>query len=259
MKQAILNDNDIHNIIIISDNFQFNCQDSGIGNVNYGSDLIREIVSRCDEMKKYNMEFMSAKNKDYVYGGSGKEEMLVCFPIKDADGSRTLATMIYVLNFDRIDKICKRQQLWEQYGCYLIDGKGKLFYAPSSTFPCPEYDWSPESATNEIDNMMLLSFAKIEANNWRVAYQIDLSEIRKQLETIRHFTVITSIIAIFLVIIISVYIGWKCTRSVRTLSDSMKKFGEGEFYIQVDENSGYEEIDILNKNFNHMAQQIDNL
>lgn len=37
MKQAILNDNDIHNIIIISDNFQFNCQDSGIGNVNYGS------------------------------------------------------------------------------------------------------------------------------------------------------------------------------------------------------------------------------
>ena len=93
----------------------------------------------------------------------------------------------------------------------------------------------------------------------RVAYQIDLSEIRKQLETIRHFTVITSIIAIFLVIIISVYIGWKCTRSVRTLSDSMKKFGEGEFYIQVDENSGYEEIDILNKNFNHMAQQIDNL
>ncbi len=57
MKQAILNDNDIHNIIIISDNFQFNCQDSGIGNVNYGSDLIREIVSRCDGMKKYNMEF----------------------------------------------------------------------------------------------------------------------------------------------------------------------------------------------------------
>ena len=107
--------------------------------------------------------------------------------------------------------------------------------------------------------MMLLSFAKIEANNWKVAYQIDLSEIKKQLATIRHFTVITSIIAISLVIFISVYIGWKCTRSVRTLSDSMKKFGEGEFYIQVDENSGYEEIDILNKNFNHMAQQIENL
>ena len=78
MKQAILNDNDIHNIIIISDNFQFNCQDSGIGNVNYGSDLIREIVSRCDEMKKYNMEFLSAKNKDYVYGGSGKEDTKAC-------------------------------------------------------------------------------------------------------------------------------------------------------------------------------------
>ncbi len=97
--------------------------------------------------------------------------MLVCFPIKDADGSKTLATMIYVLNFDRIDKICKRQQLWEQYGCYLIDGKGKLFYAPSSTFPCPDYDWSPEKCNHEIDNMMLLSFAKIEANNWKVAYQ----------------------------------------------------------------------------------------
>lgn len=259
MKQAILNDNDIHNIIIISDNFQFNSQDSGIGNVNYGSDMIQEIVSRCEEMKKYNMEFLSAKNSDYVYGGSSKEEMLVYFPIKDVDGRTTLASMIYVLNFDRIDKICKRQQIWEQYGCYLIDGKGDLFYAPSTAFEYPDYDWSPERATAQIDGPMLLSFAKIEANNWRVAYQIDLSEITRQLEQLRHFTVITSIIAIILVIIISIYIGWKCTRSVKSLSDSMKKFGEGKLYIQVNEDCGYEEIDSLNRNFNHMAQQIDNL
>ena len=88
MKQAILNDNDIHNIIIISDNFQFNCQDSGIGNVNYGSDLIREIVSRCDEMKKYNMEFCRRKTKTTSMEEAEKRRCWSASPLRMRTGAR---------------------------------------------------------------------------------------------------------------------------------------------------------------------------
>lgn len=261
MRQIILYDNDIQDIVIISENFKMNCLDTGNNIINYKSKVIKDILEDSARMRKYDIEFLSVKNEEYNYGGYEKEEMLIYFPIKDMVGEETIATMIYIFSFDRINEMTQKEEIWKRYKVYLIDEQGELFYEPAidSNMELPLVDWSNNEDISILEEDKILSYAKIEAINWRIGYQIDLSEIRESLKPIGKFSIGISIVAILVAIYLSIYIGYRCTMPIRKLSESMKKIGNGNFHIQVSAENSYEEINNLNKSFNTMVQEIDRL
>lgn len=136
--------------------------------MNYGSDLIREIVSRCDEMKKYNMEFCRRKSKDYVYGGSGKGGDVVSASPLGCGTGQDAGHDDLRLNFDRIDKIiCSQGSSCVGNAAVPIDGRANCFMA--TAFPCPVTTGVRKvQKANEIDSQHSSFLYQIEANNWKV-------------------------------------------------------------------------------------------
>lgn len=265
MSQVIIFNNDIKDIIILSDSFNNSSKhNKGINynsnhnqGVNYNSNIIKNIIEDSKNMSKYDVQFLSISEKDYLYGGENQQNMLVYFPIKEANGKDTIATVVYSLEFDKINKICRRNDLAREYSCYLIDENKDLFYAPYADFKFEKDDWNFEKNTTTLKSKEVLSYCKVPSTNWYVGYKIDFSEINDRLLSIKRMTTIVSLVAIISTVSISIFIGYKATKPIKILSKAMKKAEKGDFQTAVEDVSGFEEIDTLYRRYNEMINKID--
>ncbi len=111
----------------------------------------------------------------------------------------------------------------------------------------------------QMDNVTYSVYAgESISNGWRLVLAVPKNYIWSDIRSLRTFTIIFSLVVFFLAVGFSVITGKSISRPVKQLSDSMEKFGQGDFDVSCQVNTD-DELAVLGNTFNQMVQDIQTL
>ncbi|MCD7956280.1 MAG: sensor histidine kinase [Lachnospiraceae bacterium] len=93
------------------------------------------------------------------------------------------------------------------------------------------------------------------ANGWKLVLAIPESYFLADIQRLQIFMTVLLIVTCLLAIGLVVFVGKGITRPITSLSEAMKKFGQGDFEVSC-EAEGEDEIAVLTKSFNQMVSDI---
>lgn len=131
--------------------------------------------------------------------------------------------------------------------------------APNITIPATDEDHKSDSLTLVgTDNKKYLAiYDSLETNSdWKVVAAIPTENLIKQAASIRSLTIVTSIIAAILAIIIGIVVMWSIGKPLYQLTQLMQKGAKGDLTVRSSLKKRSDEIGLLSRNFNEMMEQI---
>ncbi len=107
-------------------------------------------------------------------------------------------------------------------------------------------------------NKALVSYISMTEPSWRVVTYISLKQLYKDIDMLRQWIILLSIISVFIVSVLGLYMSVDIISPINRLVKGMKKVQQGTALVdvKVDRN---DELGFLNKTFNEMAKEINHL
>lgn len=108
------------------------------------------------------------------------------------------------------------------------------------------------------ENKALVSYVSMSDPKWRVVTYISLDQLYKEINTLRQWIIVLSIISVLILSVLGLYISFDFINPINRLVKGMKKVQKGQGVVDLDEDRG-DELGFLNKTFNEMAKEINHL
>ena len=145
----------------------------------------------------------------------------------------------------------------------ICDNTGKVMYNYNNMLPdnikeiLPDIVKSTSSIASKLTDKggFYIFSREMTTNNWTLLQIVNESFTYNRVLYMRNQFMIISLIFLVIFIGITYLISFGTTRSIKTLEAGMKKFGEGDFDVEVKAN-GSDEISELTMKFNKMVKQI---
>jgi two-component system, sensor histidine kinase YesM len=177
---------------------------------------------------------------------------------------------LLIVNYqeDFFQKIFKKNLLVDGSYFFIITKEGQIVshQDKSKLGKTVKYDWLPKAFENEsgtdfleIDGKkMLVCYDKLKTNDWMSVMVIPYDKmLNKILTSIRAYTLYLAALLIVIAILISYFISSMITKPINKITTAIKKTGEGNFDLALQEEEG--EFNELIKRYNRMNEKIQKL
>lgn len=158
------------------------------------------------------------------------------------------------------------------YG-FLMDSKGVILSHPDQKLVNTNYRDNPATAELMSDMLgkesgskhynadgvqKLMLYKKIPSTGWVLGLSVNNAVVYKELTTIRIKYAVFILIALLFVAFIAFYISMRLTKPIKSLTGNSIKMSQGDLTVKA-EVSGKDEIAILSRSFNQMAESLKDL
>lgn len=104
----------------------------------------------------------------------------------------------------------------------------------------------------------LVSYVSVQEPSWRIITYISLNQLYKEINLLRNWIIILSVISVSLLSIFGLLISFDLISPINRLVKGMKKIQKGQWVVNMAEDRG-DELGFLSKTFNEMTKEIDHL
>ncbi|MCL7748477.1 sensor histidine kinase [Halalkalibacter alkaliphilus] len=125
-----------------------------------------------------------------------------------------------------------------------------------------EFNLSSEekaSIQNVYGQRQLVSISKSESTGWTFVYTVPLDKMASAMQNTPNIILITLLIIVVSIVIIVPWITNRFVKPILDLKQFMLRVEKGDLHVRAPEMSGNDEIFHLNRSFNNMVEQIDEL
>lgn len=184
------------------------------------------------------------------------------------NGILTQGILLIDVNFNSINKLCKKATIGKIGYIYIIDSDGNIIYHPQQNLIYAglkhenNENISKYSYTNFFegsgDSKHLVTIKPINYIGWKVVGIFHMNELVASKNEVMRYSVWILLLSIIFLAIIFIFISAKITKPIRQLEESMKKVEEGSFDVNVSI-KGEDEVVHLANTFNMMVNKIKQL
>ena len=260
LKEKISNhtvsNSNIKNITFYSGHYNFTLHTNSEEIIDYSSHAMQKVIQTTNSAKYISIHFLPIKKSDYMYTKSNDQDLLIYFPIKDIyDNDRTLGTVLIQYNFKKLVEICSKAKITNGSYVFLLDTMMQPIVTVNNS------DSLKATSLEELRKSKNVLFMEknIASVSWKLLYVIDLNKIRDGTKIIRKLTVGLISVSVLISILISVYIGYSLTKALNLMRNYMLQFGSGKLDLRIHDHFDTEELQVLSKGFNEMADQMQTL
>ncbi|MCX7711209.1 MAG: sensor histidine kinase [Clostridia bacterium] len=108
------------------------------------------------------------------------------------------------------------------------------------------------------ENNVLFSYVSMKDPSWRVVTYISLPQLYKEINMLRQWIILLSVISVVILSTLGLYIAVDFINPINRLVKGMKKVQKGEGIVGIEIDRG-DELGFLHKTFNEMAKEINHL
>ena len=179
-----------------------------------------------------------------------------------------LGILLVDLNFNIIEDLCKNIHQGKSGYIFIVDESGKIIYHPDqqliySNLKAEMIDKVITIADgsfviNDNDIKKIYTIKSLNDPRWKIVGVTYLNELIEKKDRIQFYYLFLSIISIFIIVIISIFISRKISKPIKDLRSSIKEVENGNFDIDINIQST-NEIGELEKDFKIMIFKIKDL
>lgn len=179
-----------------------------------------------------------------------------------------LGILLVDLNFNIIEDLCKNIHQGKNGYFFIVDESGRIIYHPEQQLIYSNLktemidkvititDGSFVISDNDIKKIYTIK--SLNDTGWKIVGVTYLNELIENRSKIQFYYILLSIISIFIIIIISIFISRKISKPIKDLRSSIKEVENGNFDIDINIQST-NEIGELEKDFKIMILKIKDL
>jgi len=182
---------------------------------------------------------------DYYYNPDAANLVIsLVVPVKNRFGLPQGSKIMIDIKADSVDKLLQAFERNVKAHLQIRSVDGKILLQSSASYAA-----SPED---------IVWSGKIEPEGWIVEASIPRSEFYRSSGVILKYSLLVAVAALLFGVLMAGFFSFRLTRPIKKLAQSMRRFGEGELFIQTPVHSS-DEMGFLSQSFNLMTGQIQEL
>ena len=187
--------------------------------------------------------------------------------IIDPVEGKEIGVLFVDLNYHSISDLAENVDLGQKSYIYIMDDNGDIVYHPKQQLIYSGI-WHEESegilgSTKETGNWelngKLYSITSSKMTGWTVVGVTDMNEMLTETRSVVNLYYIIAMCLIGVAMLLAVLLSGRITRPLRKLQGSMQSVKDGNFDVQISEDSSQDEIGDLTSSFKRMINEIEQL
>lgn len=260
LKKIVFSRQEIQSICLISSGGDFYSADNNSRKISIKEE-IREVKDDIHIKARSNMGkaiwFVDAD-------GQTAENVYFARTIYNKDNFREIGLMVIMFKKDNIKTLFNDLPTVDIPEIAVISSENELIASRDQSI---DYIFEPEiqrhiteprGAFIDRKEEVLVSYVSMEEPAWRIISYVPLNQLYKEINLLRNWIIILSIISVSLLSVFGLLISFDLISPINRLVRGMKKIQKGQWEVNMDEDRG-DELGFLSKTFNEMSKEIDHL
>jgi two-component system sensor histidine kinase YesM len=201
---------------------------------------------------------------------SGFPVISLIVPIIGIDGMTNIGKLVVELQLSEIDRTFNKSTLGTSGEFFIVSSDDVIVYHPNQDWlGLPREQTSLASIDlnqneevtiqNWQDKKMLVSSSQSSITNWKIFSFVPFEEMAGGLNAARNSTVYALMVILMLIILLVPKLSHHFVEPIVQLGKLMQKVSKGDFQTKALAAPGRDEVQQLNRNFNKMVTQLDDL
>lgn len=243
--------------------------DASTGARNAASAKEKMIFDTADSLNGKPLWFpVEKQSKDFIQINSSKK-IAMCRVIKDINFDKHVGYLILFINEKTIQNMYLNNIQDDTESIMISDNKGNLISGYGGNILAEDRDRKMLNnlvekekegyVTEKVSNKdMLLSYSSNNASNWKIYYAVPIDTLTGEINSIKTFTLVIILACLLFSFPLMIFLSALLTSPIKKLTESMKKFQQGNFDTRVDFKFK-DEMGVLGDGYNSMVVNIKQL